>query len=624
MPKNKKIKDFNFKKWPSKKFRPIILLVVISLIIASLLPWLWNVWNYKNNEVAVSTIIQNHKNELYESILIDNNKATALLKDSVVVEWGQEKKVREVSILPKWYSLSDLWLNKPIDWTKVIIKDNSSKEAFKNALPTILMIVIFIIIAFVLVWRMWWMANNAMSFSKSRAKFYDPKKQKVLFSDIAWAEEEKVELKEIVDFLKSPKKYKKMWAKIPRWTLLVWPPGTWKTMIARAVAGEAWVPFMSISGSEFVEMFVWVWASRVRDLFEQAKKNAPSIIFIDEIDAIWKKRWPWIWGWHDEREQTLNQILTEMDGFEQETDVIVMWATNRSDVLDKALLRPWRFDRKVLINMPTLEDRKEILGIHFKDKPISKKIDIDSTASATVWFSWADLWNLANESAILAARYNQKEITQANIQEALEKKIIGLTKKSAKKNEEEVKIVSYHEVWHAIVWHFLEHCDPVHKISIVWRGSTWWVTWFLPERDKYLVSKAKFKHELASLYGWRVAEEVFFGEENITTWASNDIERATEIARSMITKYGFDEELWAENFAWNALDWNHLWANWEWKVYSQKTQEKIDEKTRLILKEAYDLAKKLILENKDLHDKIAKDLLEKEEVSRDEFEAYFA
>jgi cell division protease FtsH len=472
-------------------------------------------------------------------------------------------------------------------------------------LPTIILFILFILIAFLIIGRMWWMANNAMSFGKSRARIYDKDKDKVLFTDVAWAEEEKVELMEIVDFLKNPKKYKDIGAKIPKWVLLVWPPGTWKTLIARAVAGESNVPFLSISGSEFVEMFVWVWASRVRDLFEQAKKIAPSIIFIDEIDAIGKKRGPGLWGWHDEREQTLNQILTEMDGFDQDTNVIIMAATNRADVLDKALLRPGRFDRKVTINLPNLEDREKILLVHSKNKPLAKDVNYKSLASQTVWFSGADLGNLINEAAIITARKNLKEITNEIITEAFEKIVMGLTKKSQVMNDEEKKITAYHEVWHALVGKLLPHTDPVHKVSIISRGWALWVTWFLPERDRLLVSKAKYLDELATLYWGRVAEEIFFWKDNITTWASNDIERATKIARDMVTRFGMDEEIWAENFANDSVNGNHLWAEWAAKPFSDNTQNLIDKKVKEILSNAYNKARELITKNKDLHIKIS-------------------
>lgn len=606
-------------------YKPFVFLVIISLLIAYLVPIFYKWQYYIDENVSLNNFIKSYESWLYSEILIDWNKAIATLSWTVIDNWI-EKISRNTIVLPANDSLKDLWLLTSTNtWvtTKVEIKDLTSQKFWADIIPTILMVVLFIAVAMFIISRMWWVANNAISFWKSRARIYDKNKDKVLFADVAWAEEEKQELTEIVDFLKNPKKYKDIWAKIPKWVLLVWPPWTWKTLIARAVAGESGVPFLSISWSEFVEMFVWVWASRVRDLFEQAKKLSPSIIFIDEIDAIGKKRWPWLWGWHDEREQTLNQILTEMDWFDQDTNVIIMAATNRADVLDKALLRPGRFDRKVTINLPNLEDREKILKVHSKWKPISDKVDFRSIASQTVWFSWADLWNLINESAIITARKNLKEITPEIITEAFEKIVMWLTKKSQVMNEQEKKITAYHEVGHALVWKKLPNTDPVHKVSIISRWWALWVTWFLPERDTLLVSKAKYLDELATLYWWRAAEEIFFWKENITTWASNDIERATKIARNMVTRFWMDEEIWAENFANDAVSWNHLWAEWAWKDYSDLTQQLIDKKVKEILANAYRVAKEIILANKDLHIRISEDLLVKEEINKEEFEAYF-
>lgn len=627
---NKKDKFVNLKVTPPKNSgtKALVWIVIISLLIAFLAPNLYKWQFYIDEDISLNTFIHSYNAWVYSDILIDGNKAVATLSGKVIESWV-EKIARNKVILPPNDSLKDLWLLETTGsgetiQTKVEVKDLTSQKFWAEMLPTIILFILFILIAFLIIGRMWWMANNAMSFGKSRARIYDKDKDKVLFTDVAWAEEEKVELMEIVDFLKNPKKYKDIGAKIPKWVLLVWPPGTWKTLIARAVAGESNVPFLSISGSEFVEMFVWVWASRVRDLFEQAKKIAPSIIFIDEIDAIGKKRGPGLWGWHDEREQTLNQILTEMDGFDQDTNVIIMAATNRADVLDKALLRPGRFDRKVTINLPNLEDREKILLVHSKNKPLAKDVNYKSLASQTVWFSGADLGNLINEAAIITARKNLKEITNEIITEAFEKIVMGLTKKSQVMNDEEKKITAYHEVGHALVGKLLPHTDPVHKVSIISRGWALWVTWFLPERDRLLVSKAKYLDELATLYWGRVAEEIFFWKDNITTWASNDIERATKIARDMVTRFGMDEEIWAENFANDSVNGNHLWAEWAAKPFSDNTQNLIDKKVKEILWNAYNTARELITKNKDLHIKISEDLLTKEEINKEEFDAYFA
>ena len=636
-PKKKIIQKLKDKKQVVKKVkknknwaRPLILIIIISLLLAFFYTNIKDNKNYTDKKIGLNVLEKNFSEWKYKKILIDENKwfatytGTGELSDeksvSIVIENKIEKIKRDVVILPNNDSIKDLGLKNPDINTIIEIKDNSSAKFWSEMLPTILTIILFWVVAFFILWRMWGMANNAMTFSKSRAKLFDKKWDKILFKDIAWAEEEKQELQEVVDFLKNPKKYIDLWAKIPRWTLLVWPPWTGKTMLARAVAGESWVPFLSISGSEFVEMFVWVGASRVRDLFENAKKMAPAIIFIDEIDAIGKKRWPGNWGGHDEREQTLNQILTEMDWFETDTNIIVMGATNRADVLDKALLRPGRFDRKITVNLPNLSDREKILEVHTKNKKIDKNIDFKSLASQTVWFSGADMWNLLNEAAIITARKNEKIISSKNITEAFERIVMGLRKKSQVMNQKEKEITAYHEVWHAIVWKLLPNTDPVHKVSIVSRGWALWVTWFLPERDELLVSKAKYLDELATLYGWRVAEEVFFWKESITTWASNDIERATKIARKMVMKYGMFEDIWAENFEWEIDSYSQTWIK---PFVSDETIKKIDLKIKEILSDAYKVAVKIITENKDLHEKISKDLIEKEELNREEFNSYF-
>jgi cell division protease FtsH len=620
IPKIPKIKQININK--KNSYWSIIWLIIISLIITLLLPYI------KDKETYIDTTIWLNQLELkylewqYKEILIDWNKAIAILSWSTIKEWNKLKTKRDIVILPKNDSISELWLKNPNIETQIIVKDKTSEEFWSEMLPTIIAFVLFFIIWIILIWRMGWVANNAMTFWKSRARLYDNSKDKILFKDVAWAEEEKEELSEVVQFLKNPKKFKDIWAKIPRWTLLVGPPGTGKTMLARAVAWESDVPFLSISGSEFVEMFVWVWASRVRDLFENAKKIAPAIIFIDEIDAIGKKRWPGTGWWHDEREQTLNQILTEMDWFNNDTNVIVIWATNRADVLDKALLRPGRFDRKITVNLPNLIDREQILKIHAITRKISNNIDFKSIASKTVWFAWADLWNLINEAAIISARNNEKEISEKRITEAFERLVMWLRKKTQVMNEDEKKITAIHEVWHAIVGKFLPNTDPVHKISIVSRWWALWVTWFLPERDKLLISKAKYLDELATLYWWRAAEEIFIWKDFITTWASNDIDKATHIAREMVMRYWMYEEIWRENFAGEKSSMNHLWVSEE-KNISERAKEEIDLKVKEILDNAYITAISIITKYKDLHEKITKDLLEKEEINKIEFEKYF-
>lgn len=611
----------NPNKW---NFKPFAILIILSILIAVILPQVRDAQRFTDQDIALNVLEQNFSENKYSEILIDWNKAIATLSGSKVIENGIEKTKRDIVVLPASDSLKDLWLRNPEVSTLIKVKDNTSSKFWSAMLPTIIGFILFFIIAMLILGKMGWMSNNAMTFGKSRARLYDKDKDKVLFKDVAGADEEKEELAEVVQFLKNPKKFKNLWAKIPKGVLLVGPPGTGKTMLARAVAGESNVPFLSISGSEFVEMFVWVGASRVRDLFENAKKMSPAIIFIDEIDAIGKKRWPGSGGGHDEREQTLNQILTEMDGFSNETNIIVMWATNRADVLDKALLRPGRFDRKITVNLPNLADREQILQIHAKNKKVDENVNYKSLASKTVGFSGADLGNLMNEAAIITARHDEKTISSARITEAFERLVMGLRKKSQVMNDHEKELTAYHEVGHAIVGKLLPNTDPVHKVSIVSRGWALGVTWFLPERDALLVSKAKYLDELATLFGWRAAEEIFYGKENITTWASNDIEKATQIARNMVMRYGMFEDIGTENFAWERVSGNHLGVNGEQWTFSDKTMEAIDAKVKEILKEAYQVAIKLIQDNKDLHEKITRDLLEKEEISEEEFNAYFA
>lgn len=583
-----------------------------------------------NTDVGLNQIATNYSQKSYEEVVVKGQQLKAKKSVQNSEDNGKMTQIREIDAitLPATLNIADIGFLKEDNGTKITIEEAKWYELLVDAVPSFLgTIILFFLFIFFLSRMMGGSGGpmgGAMGFIRSRARMYDPDdKDKVTFADVAGSEEEKSDLEEVVDFLKNPEKYKKLGAKIPRGILLQGPPGTGKTLLARAVAGESNVPFFSISGSEFVEMFVGVGASRVRDLFAEAREKSPSIIFIDEIDAIGKKRSPGIGGGHDEREQTLNQILTEMDGFDNDTNVIVMAATNRADVLDKALLRPGRFDRKVTINLPTLEDRKKILVVHQKNKPFAKDINWDTIANITIGFSGAELGNLLNEAAILAGKLNQKEITQDLVQKSIEKVIMGNEKKSLKMTEHEKYLTAVHEVGHAIVGKMLAHTDPVHKISILPRGGAGGVTWFLPEKDRTYTSKAKYLDELACLYGGRVAEEVFFGTDYITTGASNDIERATDIARAMIMRFGFDKDLGAENYAPDAVEGNYLGAQSQEKAISQETRKLIDDKVRKILQDAYATATKIISENKDLHEKIAKDLFEKEEMLKDEFDAYF-
>jgi cell division protease FtsH len=579
-----------------------------------------------NDTIWLNQLLSGYQSGSYEEIVISGHTVEAKKSSIEQVVNGEKVVQRNIdrTVLPENLEITDIWLSDPKNPTKVTIKNNDWSNALWDIVPTLLGTLLLVFFLIFMMGRMGGGMGGPMAFIKSRAKIYDPDMdEKVIFADVAGSDEEKSDLIEIVDFLKNPMKYKDLGAKIPRGILLQGPPGTGKTLLARAVAWESNVPFFSISGSEFVEMFVWVGASRVRDLFREARERAPSIIFIDEIDAIGKKRSPGIGGGHDEREQTLNQILTEMDGFDNDTNVIVMAATNRADVLDKALLRPGRFDRRVTISLPTLEDRKKILEVHAKGKPFDSDINWDKVAGITIGFSGAELGNLLNEAAILAGKESKKSITIAMIQKSVEKVVMGNEKKSLRMTDHEKHLTAIHEVGHALVGKMLAHTDPVHKISILPRGWAGWVTWFLPEKDRTYTSKAKYLDELATLYGGRVAEEVFFGSEYITTGASSDIERATEIARAMVMRFGFDPEIGPENLAPDMSEGNYLGGQWSGKVISDKTQDLIDSKVRWLLLTAYAQAKMIITTNRDLHEKIAQHLLTVEEMLQEDFDAFF-
>ena len=456
-------------------------------------------------------------------------------------------------------------------------------------------------------------SNQAMGFGKSKARLYGNEKSRVVFTDIAGNDEAKEDLTEVVDFLKHPKKFQDVGAKIPKGVLLVGPPGTGKTMLARAVAGEAEVPFFSISGSEFVEMFVGVGASRVRDLFEKAKKNAPCIIFIDEIDAVGRRRGSGMGGGHDEREQTLNQILVEMDGFETGTNVIVLAATNRADVLDPALLRPGRFDRRTNIILPERKDREAILKVHFKDKPTDDSVNLDKLAAKTAGSSGADLANIANESAIIAARHNRKKITNDDVTSAFEKVAIGPERKTKIMNDKDKELTAYHEAGHAIVGHILPDSDPVHKVTIIPRGGTGGVTWFLPPEDRNYTNVVEFKDILARALGGRIAEKVVYGDDRITTGAGSDLRKATEIARDMVIEQGMGDSLRDQVFHEDngGMMFDRMTHE---RPYSDDTARLIDQEVEKLIKEAAKRAEVVIASNMKYLEALANRLLVDETV----------
>ncbi|MDO4505106.1 MAG: ATP-dependent zinc metalloprotease FtsH [bacterium] len=499
---------------------------------------------------------------------------------------------------------------------KVSIKVEEQVD-YLGIIIDVAIIVVPVIIVVVFISRMMSQAQNmnnqSMGFGKAKARLYGNEKKKVLFSDVAGNEAAKQDLSEIVDFLKNPKKYEKLGAKIPRGVLLAGDPGTGKTLMARAVAGEANVPFFSISGSEFAEMFVGVGASRVRDLFGKAKKNAPSIIFIDEIDAVAHKR-DARGGAGREDEQTLNQILVEMDGFDNDSGVIVIAATNRVDMLDKALLRPGRFDRHVNVTLPERKDRVEILKVHFKNKPVDEKVSIDALAAKTAGSSGADLANIANEAAITAARLGHDKITNKDVTEAFERIAIGPERKSKVMSEEERKITAYHEAGHAVVGHVLPDSDPVHKVTIIPRGRTGGVTWFLPPEDRSYKNIYELKDVLARAMGGRVAERIILGEDGITTGASSDLQHVAELSREMVTQEGMGKQLRDQVF--NSDEVNFFGDRA--KMYSEKTSELIDAEIEALNKEADARAEAVLNANRKALDELAEALLEKETLEEDE------
>lgn len=525
-------------------------------------------------------------------------------------------------------SLSTLLSNYNVDTDKlkniaIDVKAESGTKFWASIILPFLIPLIFILGFFWFMMRQAQGANNkAMSFGQSRAKEFNPnKKLKTTFNDVAGVKEAKKELVEVVEFLKNPKKFLALGAKIPKGVLLLGAPGTGKTLLAKAVAGEANVPFFSISGSEFVEMFVGVGASRVRDLFNKAKKNSPCIIFIDEIDAVGRQRGAGLGGSHDEREQTLNQILVEMDGFDERTNVIVVAGTNRPDVLDAALLRPGRFDRRVTLDMPDINDREAILKVHANNKPFTKEVNMRLIASRTPGFSGADLANLLNESAILAALENKKEITNDQILESIDKIMVGPQRKSHILNEHEKEVTAYHEAGHAIVAHLLPNTDPVSKVSIIARGSAAGFTLKLPLEDKKLHTKTEFLEDMAVMLAGQTAEKIVFNE--VTTGAQGDLRQVTSLAKKLITSYGMSEKMGLRTFG-EKEEMVFLGKEiHERRDYSEKTAEEIDAEIHRLTEDARKLAEKIITENRAQLDKIVVALKEKETLEAEEFKALF-
>ncbi len=552
-----------------------------------------------------------------ESITVDQNQLLVKLTNGSEIASNKEPDIGVIETLATLGVSQERLSN-----IKVSVAPRSAWDGWLTILGTLLPLILIGGFFFFILRQAQGAGNQALSFGKSRARMFTGDKPTVTFDDVAGVDEAKQELAEIVEFLREPEKFISLGARIPKGVLMVGPPGCGKTLTAKAISGEAGVPFFSISGSEFVEMFVGVGASRVRDLFDQAKRNSPCIIFMDEIDAVGRHRGAGLGGSHDEREQTLNQILVEMDGFDTDTNVIVVAATNRPDILDPALLRPGRFDRRVVLDRPDRRGREQILAVHVRGKPLAGDVILDLIAKQTPGFVGADLENLVNEAAILAARRNKKQISMPEFQEAIEKVIAGPERKSRIIPEKERRIIAHHEAGHALVMRLIPECDPVHKVSIVARGMAGGYTLSLPVDDRYLKNRSKFEADLAALMGGRVAEEIVFDE--ITTGASNDLDRATKIARAMVTQYGMSQKLGPLIFG-EKDELVFLGKEiGEQRNYSEEIARQIDQEVRQIIEKAYHRATELLQTNRVKLEEVAERLLKEETLDAQNFEAMFA
>lgn len=543
-------------------------------------------------------------------------------EDNMTIEGVLNDNKKFITYAPKEL-VNKLITDSPKGDVKVDFEKPSNTSAWLSIIPTVLTIVLFLVLLFVMTQQSQGGGGGrgVMNFGKNRAKVATPDSKKVTFNDVAGADEEKQELEEIVDFLKEPTKYTEMGARIPKGVLLVGPPGTGKTLLAKAIAGEAGVPFFSISGSDFVEMFVGVGASRVRDLFADAKKNAPCIVFIDEIDAVGRQRGAGLGGGHDEREQTLNQLLVEMDGFGMNEGIIMIAATNRPDILDPALLRPGRFDRQIVVGAPDVKGREEILKVHTRKKPLAEDVKLDVLAKRTPGFAGADLENLTNEAALLAVRRGDKFITMQDMEEAITRVIAGPEKKSRVISEKDRKLTAYHEAGHAVVMKSLKFSDPVHEISIIPRGRAGGYTMHLPDEDRAYTSKLRLKDDMVGLLGGRVAEKLILGD--ISTGAKNDIDRTSAIARSMVMEYGMSEKLGTISYG---ADQNEVFLGRDLgrgRNFSEEIGAEIDKEVKSLVDEAYRRAEKILKDNIAKLHAVAGALLEKEKLEREEFERIF-
>ncbi len=600
--------------------KPLSKNIVFSIITILILGAIFSSYTLspeKPAEVSMATLVQEIQNKVVEKIDIEGSEVSITLQDGTKQLTRKESSVSLSEVLIDYgVSPEDL---KAADIT---VLDRSTRSYFLGViLPSLLPLLLLVIIFFFMIRQMQGANNKALSFGMSNAREIKDTKQKITFADVAGAKEAKEELHEIVEFLKNPKKFSDLGAKLPKGVLLMGSPGTGKTLMARAVAGEAEVPFYHLSGSEFVEMFVGVGASRVRDLFGRAKKTAPCIIFIDEIDAVGRQRGTGLGGGHDEREQTLNQILVEMDGFDPNIGVIVMAATNRPDVLDPALLRPGRFDRRVMLDLPDINDREAILNIHAKNKPLAEDVQLRRVAERTPGFSGADLMNILNEAAIRAARRNDTKVHQEDVLDSIEKVLLGPERKSFIMSKEEKNITAYHEAGHALVAHMLPHADPIHKVSIISRGSAGGYTLKLPSEDRRLHKRAQFLADMAVMLGGYISEKETFGD--LTTGASDDLRKCTRLARELVTRYGMTETLGPRVFG-EPQEMIFLGKEiHEQRNYSEKTAETIDLEVEKLIHSAMVTARDIIQKEKVGLDLIAHELVEKETIEKEAFEKLF-
>ncbi|HHW03596.1 MAG TPA: ATP-dependent metallopeptidase FtsH/Yme1/Tma family protein [Thermoanaerobacterales bacterium] len=593
-------------------FRSISFYLLIFILILSLVQW------YSNQDTTQARINYTEliqlidKNQVKSIKMVDNNVSGTLKDGRSFVSYVPDAAIFVESIQSK--------LNKG----ELTLDAEPRPQApwWSSILPSVFLVLLFIAAWYFFMQQSQGGGSRVMSFGRSRAKLHTDDKRRVTFKDVAGVDEAKEELEEVVEFLKHPKKFIEIGARIPKGVLLIGPPGTGKTLLARAVAGEAGVPFFSISGSDFVEMFVGVGAARVRDLFEQAKKSAPCIVFIDEIDAVGRQRGAGLGGGHDEREQTLNQLLVEMDGFGVNEGIIILAATNRPDILDPALLRPGRFDREVVVDRPDVKGREEILKVHARNKPLNEDVDLSVLARRTPGFTGADLENLMNEAALLSARRNKKKIEMPELEEAITRVIAGPEKKSRIMTERERRLVAYHEAGHAVVAQLLPHVDPVHEVSIVPRGRAGGYTMILPKEDRFFMGKTELMDQVTHLLGGRASEELVLNE--VSTGAQNDLERATEIARRMVMEYGMSENLGPMTLGHKQEEVFLGRDLTRGRNYSEEVAASIDKEVRSIIDKCYSKAKTLLSENVNKLHKVAQALLEREKLDEKEFLEVFA